>query len=152
MHAAKRKKLEAAGWTAGSVTDFLRLSPVEEAIIEMKLSLANAMKKLREANKLSQEALAKKLGSSQSRVAKMESGDPSVSIDLILKSMVTLGASPTQVARALAPRASRAKATVAAKKKAAKKKAPKKKAPARKAPARAAAKRKTRAPSPRAAA
>jgi len=49
MHAAKRKKLEAAGWKAGSPVDFLRLSPAEEAIIEMKLSLANVMKKLREA-------------------------------------------------------------------------------------------------------
>jgi transcriptional regulator with XRE-family HTH domain len=145
MHAAKRKKLEAAGWTSGSVTDFLGLSPVEEAVIEMKLSLANAMKKLRESNRLSQEALAKQLGSSQSRVAKMESGDPTVSIDLIVRSMVTLGASPTQIAKALAPRATRAKAPATARKKAAAKKAP-----ARKVAAKVAAKRKARASGPRA--
>jgi transcriptional regulator with XRE-family HTH domain len=137
MHAAKRKKLEAAGWKAGNAADFLGLSPIEEALVEMKVSLANAMRKLREANKLSQSALAKMIGSSQSRVAKMESGDSTVSIDLILKSMVTLGAQPDHIAMAITKGQLKRKAP-AKKRVAARKSAPKKVAAKRK-PSRSAA-------------
>jgi transcriptional regulator with XRE-family HTH domain len=136
MHAAKRKKLETAGWKTGNAADFLGLSPVEEALVEMKVSLANAMRKLRETNKLSQGALAKMIGSSQSRVAKMESGDSTVSIDLILKSMVTLGAQPDHIAKAITKsklkRKAPAERRVAARKSAPKKVAAKRK-PSRKA-------------------
>src|SRR5581483_4278956 len=41
---------------------------------------------------LSQAVVAKRLGSSQSRVAKMEAGDPSVSLDLLLRALLALGA------------------------------------------------------------
>jgi hypothetical protein len=46
--------------------------------------------------------------SSQSRIAKMEAGDPSVSIDLIMKSLLALGASPKDVAKAISSGAPRA--------------------------------------------
>lgn len=101
MRANKRKKLEASGWKVGSVDEFLGLTPEESAYIEMKLALSSSLKERRCQRNLSQVELAKLVHSSQSRVAKMESGDPSVSIDLLMKSLLALGASPKEVAKAL---------------------------------------------------
>lgn len=102
MKAAKRKKLEAKGWKVGSVEDFLDLSPEDVAYIELKYALSNSLKERRAKKKLSQVEVAKIVKTSQSRVAKMEAGDPSVSIDLLVKSLLALGASPKEVAKAIA--------------------------------------------------
>lgn len=99
MKAAKQKKLEAKGWKIGSANDFLNLSPEEAAYIELKLSLSKSLKQRRSKEKLSQVELAKLVKTSQSRVAKMEAGDPSVSIDLLVKSLLALGASPKDLAK-----------------------------------------------------
>ena len=49
---------------------------------------------------------AAKLRSSQSRVAKMEAGDSSVSLDLLIRSLITLGASDRELCKIIAtPRA-----------------------------------------------
>jgi ribosome-binding protein aMBF1 (putative translation factor) len=101
MEAAKRKRLEAAGWSVGSATDFLKLSPEEAAFVELKLRLSESLKRRRQSNKLSQAALAKKIKSSQSRVAKMEAGDPSVSLDLLIRALLAIGATRTDLARVL---------------------------------------------------
>ena len=101
MHASKRKKLEASGWKVGSVDEFLDLTPEESAYIEMKLALSSSLKERRHKRNLSQVELAKLVKSSQSRIAKMEAGDPSVSIDLLMKSLLALGASPTEVAKVI---------------------------------------------------
>lgn len=101
MKAAKRKKLEAKGWKVGSVENFLDLTPEEVAYIELKLALSNSLKERRAKKKLSQVEVAKIVKTSQSRVAKMEAGDPSVSIDLLVKSLLALGASPKEVAKAI---------------------------------------------------
>lgn len=102
MKKAKQKKLEAKGWKIGSAAEFLGLSPQEIALIEMKLSLSRSLKQRRTKKRLSQEALAKLIQSSQSRVAKMEAGDSSVSIDLLIKSLLALGASQKDVAKSIA--------------------------------------------------
>ena len=102
MKAAKRKKLEAKGWKVGSVEDFLDLSAEEVAYIELKHALSNSLKERRAKEKLSQVEVAKIVKTSQSRVAKMEAGDPSVSIDLLIKSLLALGASPKDLAKAIA--------------------------------------------------
>ena len=91
MKPAKRKKLEAKGWKVGSAADFLGLSDEEAAYVELKLKLANRLKATRIKRHLSQTQLAKKIDSSQSRVAKMETGDRSVSLDLLIKSLLALG-------------------------------------------------------------
>jgi hypothetical protein len=91
MNSDKRKKLEKAGWRVGSAEDFLGLSTDEAAYLEVKLGLAKELLKRRKTLKLSQVAVAKRIRSSQSRVAKMEVGDPSVSIDLLVKSLIALG-------------------------------------------------------------
>ena len=104
MRQNKRKALEAKGWKVGSASDFLGLTEEELALIELKIALGTAVKHQRQKKRLTQEAVAKAISSSQSRVAKMEAGDPSVSIDLLVKSMITLGASKRDVAKAIAGR------------------------------------------------
>ena len=101
MDKAKRKRLEARGWRVGTASDFLGLSAEEAALVEMKVSLSQALRARREARGLSQVALAKRLRSSQSRVAKMEAADQTVSIDLLLRGLVVLGATPRDIASVL---------------------------------------------------
>jgi ribosome-binding protein aMBF1 (putative translation factor) len=102
MKANKRRKLEDAGWKVGSSQDFLGLTDEEIEFIEMKLALSNKVREQRAKKGLSQTELAKLLGSSQSRVAKMESGDASVSVDLLLKALLALGVPRKKVAQVLA--------------------------------------------------
>ena len=91
MKVSKQKKLEAVGWKVGTVDEFLGLTSEESAYIEMKHALSHTLRQRRLHNKLSKTELAKMVHSSQSRIAKMEAGDPSVSIDLIMKSLLALG-------------------------------------------------------------
>lgn len=102
MDAARRARLEAAGWRAGDAEDFLELTPEEIALVEIKLALSDSMRELRRQNHWTQTQVAHRIGSSQSRVAKMEAADASVSIDLIIKSLVTLGATAKDVGRMIA--------------------------------------------------
>ena len=107
MDKRKQRKLEARGWRVGSVAEFLGLSPEEAALVEMKARLSQAVRARRISLHLSQTAVAKRLGSSQSRVAKIEAGDRTVSIDLLMKALVALGATPRDVGKALQHRATR---------------------------------------------
>jgi len=104
MHASKRKKLEAAGWAVGDAGDFLKLAPDERAYIELRLRLAEGLRTRRNRKRLTQFELAQAIHSSQSRVAKMESGDPTVSIDLLVRSLLALGASRRELADIIASR------------------------------------------------
>jgi DNA-binding XRE family transcriptional regulator len=102
MRQSKRKLLEAKGWKLGSAADFLNLSAEESALIDLKIALGAALKQRRQNKRLTQKDAAKAISSSQSRFAKMEAGDPSVSLDLLVKTMITLGASRKDVAKAIA--------------------------------------------------
>lgn len=102
MNSAKRRRLEAKGFKVGDVQEFLKLSTEEAAYIELKFALAKELQDYRKAKRLSQVELARRIKSSQSRVAKMESGDPSVSLDLLIRSLFALGASRKELARAVA--------------------------------------------------
>ena len=101
MRKAKKDRLEKKGWKIGSVDEFLDLSPEESAYIEMKLRLSETLRRRRKRRRLSQVEFAKLIKSSQSRVAKMEGGDPSVSLDLLIRSLLALGASNRELARAI---------------------------------------------------
>lgn len=101
MKKSKKEKLENSGWKIGSVQEFLELSNEEVAFIEMKLALARYLKDRRVKKNLTQDQLAHALHSSQSRVAKMEAGDPTVSMDLIVRSLLSIGTSPKQLARVI---------------------------------------------------
>ena len=101
MKQSKRAKLERQGWRVGSAEEFLALRPEEAALVETKLALSRGLRARRTKQRWSQTALAKHLKSSQSRVAKMESADPSVSVDLLLRALFALGATPRDVASVL---------------------------------------------------
>lgn len=101
MEHGKRERLEKAGWRVGSVQEFLNLSDDEALFVELKLALRNALKDRRSAQGLTQTELANRMGSSQSRVAKMEAGDPSVSLDLLVRALLATGATAQDLADAI---------------------------------------------------
>ena len=101
MKADKRRRLEAHGWKFGSAKDFLGLTDEEAEYIELQLSLAALLRKRRESLGYTQTEVADLIGSSQSRVAKMEAGDPSVSVDLLIRTLLALGVNRKQVGRAI---------------------------------------------------
>lgn len=102
MNKEKQKRLEKKGWKVSSTEDFLGLSREDSSYIDLKLKLSSTLRKLRTEQKLTQVELAKILKSSQSRVAKLENGDPSVSLDLIVKSLFALGTTNKDIARTIA--------------------------------------------------
>ena len=101
MRKAKKERLEKKGWKVGTVQEFLGLSDEEAAYVELRFRLATTLRTQRQKKRLSQSELAKRIGSSQSRVAKMEAGDPSVSLDLLIRSLLALGATSRDLARAI---------------------------------------------------
>ncbi len=101
MNSARKKQLKTKGWKVGTVAEFLQLSPEESAYIEMKLALSKNLQERRKGKSLTQEQLARLLKSSQSRVAKMEAGDPSVSLDLLVRSLLVLGETRKSLAKVL---------------------------------------------------
>jgi DNA-binding XRE family transcriptional regulator len=105
MRKDKKARLERAGWKVGSISDFLGLSKAEEALVELKLMLSRGLKIRRARKRLTQAQLARLLKSSQSRVAKMEAGDPSVSIDLLIRSLLAMGATRKELAHVIAQEA-----------------------------------------------
>jgi predicted XRE-type DNA-binding protein len=107
MDKNKQQRLKDAGWAIGDAAEFLELSAEEAEYVELKLALGSTLKERRSDSGLSQGALAKKLGSSQSRVAKMEASDPTVSVDLLIRGLLATGASRSDIASAIAGRAPR---------------------------------------------
>lgn len=73
--------------------------------METRLALSQALRSRRLAQCIKQAELARRLKSSQSRVAKMEAGDKTVSVDLLVRALFSLGAKPRDVGRALQRRA-----------------------------------------------
>ena len=104
MREDKRRRLEAKGWKVGTAQEFLKLSDEEAAYVELKVRLALGCRDWRRRRNLTQAELAKRLQSSQSRIAKMEGGDPSVSLDLLIRSLLTLGASRRELPRIMSAR------------------------------------------------
>jgi DNA-binding XRE family transcriptional regulator len=101
MEKKKKKKLESRGWRVGGTREFLDLTPEEEAYIELKLALSQNLRERRQQKRVTQTQLAKLIKSSQSRVAKMESCDPTVSIDLLIRSLLVLGTTKKELARVI---------------------------------------------------
>ncbi|MEX1259211.1 MAG: helix-turn-helix transcriptional regulator [Gemmatimonadota bacterium] len=98
MDRQKETRLRKAGWKVGSAEEFLELSPDEVALVEVKLALSEKLREQRADQGLTQTELAKRLRSSQSRVAKMEASDPTASVDLLLRGLFAAGASRAEVA------------------------------------------------------
>jgi DNA-binding XRE family transcriptional regulator len=105
MRKTKRARLEAAGWKVGTVREFLDLSAEDVAFLDLKLALARSLRSRRERKGLTQTQLAELIESSQSRVAKMEAGDRTVSLDLLVRSLLAMGTTKRELARIIsAPR------------------------------------------------
>lgn len=104
MKNEKRRKLESAGWRVGDAREFLDLTPDESAFVEIKLALARRVRELREERNWTQAEFAKHVGSSQSRVAKMEAADPTVSVDLLVRSLLAAGADRQDLGRVVGSR------------------------------------------------
>ena len=102
MKKEKRTRLERAGWKVGTVRELLGLSKAEEVLVELKLILSRGLRERRARRNLTQAQLARLLKSSQSRVAKMEAGDPSVSIDLLIRSLLAMGTTQRELAQVIA--------------------------------------------------
>lgn len=101
MDAKKRARLEAAGFVVTDAEEFLGLTSEESKIVEVKLALGDYLRQLRREHRWTQTQVANRIGSSQSRVAKMEASDASVSLDLMLKALFSLGATAPDVGRVI---------------------------------------------------
>jgi DNA-binding XRE family transcriptional regulator len=101
VNESRKAQLVRRGWKFGTADEFLRLSPEESAYIELKLALSDKLKAQRASRRLTQAQLATMVSSSQSRIAKMEAGDPTVTIDLLIKSLLALGVSPREIGRTI---------------------------------------------------
>ena len=106
MKATKKEKLQKAGWAVGSASEFLELSDAESTLVEIKLALAAKLKEQRRKKRMTQQQLAERIGSSQSRVAKIETAEKSVSIDLIVRTLISLGTSQSQIGETICDRCS----------------------------------------------
>ncbi|HUP60448.1 MAG TPA: helix-turn-helix domain-containing protein [Thermoanaerobaculia bacterium] len=104
MKAERRRKLEVAGWRIGDTKDFLELTPGEAEFVEIKLALARRLREFREERNWTQAEFARRVGSSQSRVAKMEAADSTVSVDLLVRSLLAAGADRREVGRVVGSR------------------------------------------------
>jgi transcriptional regulator with XRE-family HTH domain len=91
MDRAKRKALEAAGFHVGDIEDFLELTDGERRLVELRLAASRAVRRLRKERGLTQQQLAAKLKSSQSRVARLETGAPDVSLDFLFRGLFAVG-------------------------------------------------------------
>ncbi|MFL6248377.1 MAG: helix-turn-helix transcriptional regulator [Thermoanaerobaculia bacterium] len=104
MRIEKRRKLENAGWRVADARDFLDLTSGEAEFVEIKLALARRVRELREEHNWTQAEFARRVGSSQSRVAKMEAADPTVSVDLLVRSLLAAGADRRELGRVVGSR------------------------------------------------
>jgi len=104
MKADKRRKFEHSGWRVGDAKDFLNLTAGESEFVEIKLALARRVRQLREEHNWTQADFARMVGSSQSRVAKMEAADPTVSVDLLVRSLLAAGDDRRELGRVVGSR------------------------------------------------
>ena len=100
MDELKKRRLESQGWKVVTVKDFLELTPEEATLIEIRLALSKNLKARRQ-KLMTQKELATKLQSSQPRIAKAENGDNSVSIELLIRAMLAIGASPQDIGQVI---------------------------------------------------
>lgn len=107
MDAEKKARLEARGYRVGTAAEFLGLTDEDNRVIELRLAVSRAVSRRRTAGGLTQAQLAEKIGSSQSRIAKIEAGVMrGVTLDLAFKALFALGGglkdlTPTPAAKPL---------------------------------------------------
>ena len=105
MEKSKKERLKAAGWRIGGVREFLGISAAETDFVELKVALSGFLREVRVRRGWTQARVAKMIRSSQSRVAKMEAADASVSLDLLVRTLLAFGTSRKDMARIIGTRA-----------------------------------------------
>lgn len=98
------ERIEVKGFSVTNVKDFLNLTPEDELIIEIRLALTALFVDRRKELGISQTTIAKRIGSSQSRIAKVENNDPSVSTDLLIKALAATGATIIDIVESMKPK------------------------------------------------
>ncbi|MFW6347764.1 MAG: helix-turn-helix domain-containing protein [Cyclonatronaceae bacterium] len=101
MEKKKQEQLEQKGYRTGSAAEFLALTPEEEAYINIRLDISNMVKAQRTKRGWTQTQLARSIGSGQSRIARLEGGDPGISMDLMIRALLQLGISKKQIGKLL---------------------------------------------------
>jgi hypothetical protein len=91
MNSRKKTALERAGFRVGDAADFLDLSAEERRLVDLRVAVCRAVRRVRVRHRLTQKQLADRLRSSQSRVAKIEGGAAGVSLDLLFRGLFAAG-------------------------------------------------------------
>lgn len=99
------KRRKGKSWVETDVEEMLGLTPEDLVIVEFRTALAVALQQARKRRKLTQEAAAELIGTSQAQVSKMEAGQSSITIDRLIKALAALGVSRPTILKALNPAA-----------------------------------------------
>ena len=91
MQPDERKALEAAGWKFGDAADFLAMRDEERQMLDLRVDAALAVRRQRQAMKLSQQQLARRIHTSQPRIVKIEKAAMDVTLDQILRAYAAAG-------------------------------------------------------------
>lgn len=91
------KRLEEAGFVPTTVAEFVGLSPAEAALVETRARFTPLLKQTRTARGWTQAQLARALGTRQQTIARAERGGSSVSLDFLLRALLTAGLSLSDV-------------------------------------------------------
>jgi DNA-binding XRE family transcriptional regulator len=102
MKSAKKQRLKAAGFKVGSADEFLALTPEESTLVSLRMSLAEQVRSRRLRLHYSQTELARRIGSSQSRIAKLEGAESDVSLELLIRALVATGANMREIGKVVA--------------------------------------------------
>jgi ribosome-binding protein aMBF1 (putative translation factor) len=92
MDTKKKSKPKKSSGRVTSVREFLGMTETEAAVVEIRVELAAAVRKKRLAAGLTQAELANTVGSTQSRIAKIEAADPQASLESMVGALVAAGA------------------------------------------------------------
>ncbi len=99
MDEKKQSRLVTKNWKVGESKDYLQIDSEEMALIELKVSLADTLQNRRKQKNMTQAQLAEHLHSNQALIEKMEAGDPSVPVDLLVESLLSLGLSKEEISK-----------------------------------------------------
>ncbi len=106
MRSKKKSALKAAGWAVGNADEFAGLTASEATLLDIRSALGARVRRMRASTGITQSELANTMGSSQSRVAKIEAEHPGVSLELVLRALMALGASRSDLGKYIAATAS----------------------------------------------
>ena len=100
LHVDSSRRTRARKRPADSADEFLRRSREKDTLQLIKRALSRRLRQ-RRARRMTQRELARRIGSSQPRIACSESADGSVSVDLLIRALLATGATPREIGRTI---------------------------------------------------